>query len=209
MGTASPRRSAASWPRSASARSSACPTASPLPSPLRCPPGGSAISSLLGRPVPDAASGNGAAPAAPAARMVSGRPHPALDRGLCRIDHDRGPADARHRRRNHHRRAAPRPVAHSAGRAMRHRRATSNVGSHALAHHRAGGRHDRRHDDADAQSLARRQDHGDIRPAASALARPEERGIAADDAGGAVASRWPSASPAGCSRCWRRSRPPR
>ena len=45
--------------------------------------------------------------------MVSGRPHPALDRRLCRIDHDGGPAHAWHRRRRHHRRAAARPAARS------------------------------------------------------------------------------------------------
>ena len=38
---------------------------------------------LLGRPVPTPASGNGAAPAA-LDRMVSARPHPALDRRLRR-----------------------------------------------------------------------------------------------------------------------------
>ena len=63
--------------------------------------------------------------------------------------------------------------------------------------HRAGRGRDRRHDDADAQSLARRKNHRDLGTAAPALARPEERGAAADDARGAVASRSRSASPAG------------
>ena len=67
---------------------------------------------LLGRPVANAgSSGNGAAPVAPDTGMVSGRPHPALDRGLCRADHDGGPAHAWHRRRHHHRRDAARLAA--------------------------------------------------------------------------------------------------
>src|SRR6185295_19466539 len=37
-----------------------------------------------------------------------------------------------------------------------------------------------------AEPLSRRQDHGDVRPAAPPLARSAKRGIAADDAGGAV-----------------------
>src|SRR6266567_45632 len=50
-------------------------------------------------------------------------------------------------------------------------------------HHRAGGRRHRRHDDVDAQSLARGQDHRDIGAAAPAVAGSEERRIAANDAG--------------------------
>ncbi len=159
---------------------------------------------LLGRPLADPAAGNGAAPAAPATRMVSGRPHPALDRRLCRIDHDCGHADARHRRRDHHQFTAQWPAANPgvarSGIVERYR----TLG-HRARYHRASGGYDRRHDDADAQSLAGRQDHRDVGPAAPALARSEERGTAADDAGGALSSRWPSASSAGSSRCSRRS----
>ena len=142
-----------------------------------------------------------------ATRMVSGRPHPALDRGLCRIDHDCGHADAWHGRRNHHQRTAPRPVANSGaarcGIVGRHRTLGRST-----CHHRSSGRNDRRHDDVDAQSVARRQDHGDIRPAAAALARSEERGIAADDAGGAVGRAGLLLHRRAHSPCSRRSRPP-
>ena len=43
----------------------------------------------------------------------------------------------------------------------------------ALVNDRAGRGRDRRHDDADAQSLAGRENHGDVRTVAPALARPE------------------------------------
>ena len=184
---------------SASARSSACPIASPLPSRSRCPPGGSAISRCWAGRWP-----------MPARAMAPRRPPPALEwypvgrillwiagfavlttiaalltlgtdaetitgslrRGLLRI---LGPRDAA-----------------ASGDAERW--------VDALVDHRAGRGRDRRHDDADAQPLARRKDHRDLGTAASALARPEERGVAADDAGGVVASRSHSASPAGLSR---------
>ena len=153
-------------------------------------------------------AGNGAAADAADAGMVSGRPHPALDRGLCRTDHDGGAADAGHRRRDHHRRHTARPVAGSRSRdaaitgetRTRHRRAGDD---------RAGGRRDRRHDDADAQSLAGRQNHRDLGTAAPSLARSEKRRAAADDARGACRSRSRSVSSAACSPCWRRSSPRR
>src|SRR6202166_5054616 len=50
--------------------------------------------------------------------MVSGRPHPALDRRFCRADHNGGPAHAWHRCRGHHRRLATLPAADA--RAARH-----------------------------------------------------------------------------------------
>ena len=117
--------------------------------------------------------------------MVSGRPHPAVDRGLRRADHDRRPAHARHRRRDHHRHAAARPDAHSPRRRSAGLRRGRPVRRRAGAH-RAGRRRHRRDDDADPQSLAQRQGHGDIGPAASSLAGPEDGRAAADDAGGAL-----------------------
>jgi hypothetical protein len=53
---------------------------------------------------------------------------------------------------------------------------------------RAGRGGHRRDDDADAQSLACRKNHGDIRTIAPSMARPEKRGSAADDARGAMRS---------------------
>ncbi len=58
---------------------------------------------LLGRPVDRHGTWQRRRAGRASARMVSGRPRPALDRGLCRADHDRCVADARHRRRHHHR----------------------------------------------------------------------------------------------------------
>ncbi len=52
----------------------------------------------------------------------------------------------------------------------------------ALVIDRAGRRRDRRDDDADAQSLAGRKNHGDLGTVAPALARSEKHGAAADDA---------------------------
>ena len=62
-------------------------------------------------------------------RMVSGRPHPALDRRLCRVDHDCGHADARQRRRDHHQFAAPGPHADPGVARYGFAQATSNAGS--------------------------------------------------------------------------------
>src|ERR1700710_797944 len=60
---------------------------------------------LLGRPVATGTAGTGAG-------MVPGRPHPALDRRLCRADHHGGAVHAGRRCRDHCRRAAPRTAAH-------------------------------------------------------------------------------------------------
>ena len=106
-----------------------------------------------------------------------------------------------------HRRAA-------AGLAADHRRARRGVGrrdrtmGRCARDDRAGRRRARRHDDADAQPLARRKNYGDLGTAAPPLARSQERGAAGDDAGGIVRGdrvllyRRPA-----CDR-WRRS-PPR
>ena len=113
----------------ASARSSACPTASPLPSPSRCPAWWLGHLALLGRPVADAGLGQWRRAGRARPRMVSGRPHPALDRGLCRADHDCRAAHARHRRRNHHRLAAARLAAYPRPARREPSRAISSDGS--------------------------------------------------------------------------------
>ena len=114
-----------------------------------------------------------------------------------------------HGRRHHHRHDAARPAADSRPARSAATAKTSNDGIDALVMHRAGRRRDRRHDDADAQSLARRANHRDLGTVAPALARSQNHGAAADDACGVVASRSRSASSAGCPRCWRRSSPRR
>ncbi len=164
---------------------------------------------MLGRPVANAApSGNGATPAAPAmewyptgrlllwiavfavvttmaALLTLGTDTAAIaasmKRGFLRI---LGPRDAR-------RHGRPR---------TRHR---------CLRNGSAGRSRPRRDADADCQSMARRQDHEDLRPAPPFLARPARHRLAADDVGRAVRGDcvWPS--PAECLRCRRRSSRPR
>ncbi len=68
---------------------------------------------LLGRPAARCRRRQRFGTGRAATRMVSGRPHPALDRRLCRVDHDRGHVDAWHRCRDHHQLAASRAVANS------------------------------------------------------------------------------------------------
>ena len=72
---------------------------------------------------------------------------------------------------------------------------------------RAGCGRDRRDDDADAQSLARRKNHRDVGTVAPSLARSEKHGAAADDARHVVRRHRASALPADCWRSWRRSSP--
>ena len=140
------------------------------------------------------------------AGMVSGRPHPALDHRLCRTDHDGGAAHARHRRRHDHRRAA-------AGLAADHRPARRGLDrrnrtmDRCSGDDRAGRGRDCRHDDADAQPLARRKNHGDVGTIAPPLARSEKRGAAADDARRCCASQLRFVLQADCWRSWRRSSP--
>src|SRR5258707_9311943 len=117
--------------------------------------------------------------------MVSGRADPALDHRLCRIDHDGGAAHAWHRRCRHHRRAAARlaadPRPPRGGVDRRDRTMDRCFGDDCPSRGR-----NRRHDDADAQSLARRKNHGDIGTIAPSMARPEKRRPAADDARGVM-----------------------
>ena len=68
---------------------------------------------LLGRPIADPGSRQRRRACRACHGMVSGRPHPALDRRLCDADHDRRHADARHRRRDDHGVAETRPDANS------------------------------------------------------------------------------------------------
>ena len=164
---------------------SAFPIASPLSSRSRCRPGGSAISPCWDGPRTSGVSQAMAPRRSRRAGMVSGRPHSALDRGLCHTDHDGGPAHAGHA-------TAPPSSACCGGaccgswaRAMRLRRRDRTM-DRCAGEDRAGSRRDRRHDDADAQPVARRKNHGDIGTVASALARSEEHGAAADDARGLV-----------------------
>src|ERR1700687_3195329 len=113
--------------------------------------------------------------------MVSGRPHPALDIGLCYPDHNGGPAHPWDRCRRHHRYAAAvLPAADRSARRSfdrRHRTIDRCAGDD-----RAGRGRDLRHHNVDAQPLARRQNHRDLRTFAPPLARSEKRGAAADDA---------------------------
>ena len=72
---------------------------------------------------------------------------------------------------------------------------------------RAGRGRDRRDDDFDAQSLARRKNHRDLGTVAPALARSEKHGAAADDARRCCSPPSRSALSADCWRSWRRSSP--
>ena len=83
---------------------------------------------LLGRPVA-AVAGNGAAPTDSRSRMVSGRPHPAVGRGLCRADHDGSAADPRHRCRHHQQRATARTASDSQATPMQVQAAISSGSS--------------------------------------------------------------------------------
>src|ERR1700676_1510836 len=124
----------------------------------------------------------------PRFRMVSGRAHPALDHRLCRADHHGGAAHAWHRHRRHHRRLATILAANS-----RLARCRSDGRNRAVdrcsGDDRPGRGRNVRYDDADAQSLARRKNHGDFGTVASPMARPEKRSAATDDARGAVRRR--------------------
>ena len=89
-------------------------------------------------------------------------------------DHDRRPAHARHRRRRRSRRPCERGL-------LRIIDARASVAADDIERRdRCAGRdrarrcRHRRHDDADAQSVARRQGHRDVGPAEAALARPED-----------------------------------
>ena len=96
-GARSAPQSAASRRRVHWVRSSACPMASAFAIIVALPAwwlGHLALArTVRGR----RRSGDGTAPVALRPRMVSGRPHPALDLGLCRADHGGGAAHVRHR----------------------------------------------------------------------------------------------------------------
>ena len=150
-------------------------TASPLRSPSRCPAGGSAISCCSADRCGSAVrQWRGTRRARP--RMVSGRPHPALDRGLCGADHLCRAAHARHRcrRRSRHPAAGCTRIFESggqtgAGRSQQMGRCDGDDLPVAAA---------RSPSDADVQPLARRKDHGHVGPAAPAMAGFENRGAA-------------------------------
>ena len=107
--------------------------------------------------------------------MVSGRPHPALDRRFCRADHDGDRCS----------RLAPTPlrspsvmrkgllmVSRIARRGLDRR---DRAGDRCAGDRRARSRRHRRHDDADAQPLAGRENRRDVGTIAPSLARPEKR----------------------------------
>ena len=140
---------------------------------------------LLGRPVSNAGSSDGATPAAPVLEWYPIGRLAALDRRLWRSVHDGDPAYAGHRRCHHHRDTAgglaadPQPPRR--GFERRHQATDRCRGDD-----RACRRRQQRHDHADAQLLAGRPDRGDIGTIASPVARPEKHRAAADDAGGIV-----------------------
>ena len=158
-------------PRLRWAPSSAFPTASVTSSAWRCRPGGLAISRLLGRPVASSRQWRGTAPRS---RMVSGRPHPGLDRGLRVADDLLRAVVARHRCCGNPRRIEAGSAADPGG--ARHRGRREGAGCAGDDH--AGLRRPRHRRHAHDQSLARRKDHRDVRPVAPAMAGPEDRGAA-------------------------------
>jgi hypothetical protein len=94
--------------------------------------------------------------------MVSGWPNSGLDRRLCRVDDDGRPAHAWLGCDRDQRRTAARPVAdHRPARCGVDRR-DRTMGRRSRDHRTSFGRRGR-HDDADAQPLARHQNHDDIR----------------------------------------------
>ena len=195
-----------------SARSSACPTASPSPSPSPCPPGGSAISRC------SVARYRTHAPARQA--TVQRRPRPTMEwypvgrillwiAGFAALTTIAAMLTLGTDADDHHRHAAPRPAADS-------RAARRGIARRYRALGRGAVPSSRRPAAAIVAMMTltlnlwlAAQDHGDIGPAAPALAGSQEHRTAADDAGGAVASRSRSASSAGLPRCSRRSSPRR
>ena len=140
---------------------------------------------LLGRPLPNAAAGNGAAPAAPdfewypVGRIllwIAGFAVLTTMAAMLTLGTDAATITEH---------AAPRPAA-DARPARCGVRGRGRTLDRRAGRHRAGGGRDGHHDDADAQSLARRENRRDVGPAQPALAGPEERGVAADDAGCAM-----------------------
>src|SRR5882724_2835977 len=111
--------------------------------------------------------------------MVFGRSIAALDCGLLRGNHDGGIAYAGLRRFSHHRDdvLGAELVLFEHCRHRPQRPYDPRSGNHGTDRGR-----DRQHDDADAQSLARGKDHGNLRKVVPSLAGPEKRRLAADDA---------------------------
>ena len=154
---------------------SACPIAIAFASPSRCPPGGSAISRC--------SAGRSPMPRPPA--MALRRPPPAIEwyplgrmllwvAGFAVPHHHGRAAHARHRCRRRSSATLKRGLLRIARLARREPRPTSSASIDAFVDDRAGGRRNRRHDDADTQSVARRQNHRDLGPAQSSLARHED-----------------------------------
>ena len=204
MGTAQRRHRRHRRQHRRSACCSACPIASPMRSRSRCRPGGSAISRCWAGRSTMPRAGNGAAPVAPAMEWyptgrlllwIAGFAVLTTTAALLTLGGDATTIAATMKR------GLLRILGPRASVADRRARTIDR---------RAGGdravrcRH-RHHDDADPQFVARREDHQDVRPAAARLARSENHGVAADDAGRRCASRSPSASPADCWRCLPRS----
>ena len=130
---------------------------------------------LLGRPVPMALAGNGASPVAPALEWypvgrillwIAGFAALTTMAALLTLGTDAATITG----------ALRRGLLRIIGSARRGLGRRNRTGDRCTGDHRAGRGRDLRHDDADAQPLARRKNHRDVGTTAPPLARHEKRG---------------------------------